>query len=193
MNLPSSFCDYLREVWPVLSLVAAIAIGAAAGFEASGLPWPVPPWLIWIVCTLILIVANFLTYHRLRVRLLDQLRARRALVHMPPERLQRVHRIRDLAGEVMYLIEAVQDPDAVRDKVQEMERLGSTLSDIRLFGSVTFFRTVQMFTFWADGALGVPPRERTESPYEILVAACVGVLQDYGDSDILSSKPSATP
>lgn len=126
----------------MVSWVVALAASAAAAFDAFGLSWPVPPWLIWITCTLILMVTNFLTYHRMRLKMIDEETA----VKLPPHQRERIHRIRDNAVALLPAV-ADRDPNAAKI-IKALEEDG-----YRLPGHYGLMQMVRAYVFCARDIL----------------------------------------
>lgn len=182
-RLPTSLRAYLGELWSVVTLIAAVGISITAGFEAFGLPWVVPPWVIWIICTLILIVANFMTYHRMRLKLLDRVEAERTELHLPKERRERVYRIRDLAGEVMHHI-SLGNVEETRKLGNEMLRLAATIKDLKFYKHNSLHDVVDLFRLRAeDAASASPDKIISDPPYDVLVGVCDILLEMYPSRD----------
>jgi len=139
-----TFSTYIKEskAATFTSFVALLGGSAATVLKNLGIERPMPVWLAWAVCLVILVVSQYWIYAKLYQRHREYLQEARSAARLPPAIRGRILRIKEIVGQLSAGLRGLSrlDRETTDALQQELRTLAGQVGEhLGLSANVNFY------------------------------------------------------
>ena len=139
-----TFSTYVKESWAATAITIVAFLGGSAADVLKALGWekPVPVWLVWLVCLVVILGSQYWIYAKLYQRHREYLQEARSAARLPPAIRGRVLRIKEIVGQLSTGLRGLSrlDRETTDALQQELRALAGQVGEhLGLSANVNFY------------------------------------------------------